>query len=358
MPYVRVPTPGSTTPTSALYQLPKRDRAPAPNCRQLAPWLRLCWIDIVVISIVIATIVYVIWGIPLTIRMWRICRGRPPNTPPGSPIPSPSSSPSASPSPSPSPPSTSPKQLAMPTHIKQRRETVHALHFRTSSLPAGADDEKRASQLQSQSTSAFASPRAPWLRRPSASLEHIPASPPTPSPLPCAPASASSSKDPYLLVNPSLDDSLLLRSGLVAPTARPEPALNAYDTHAPFPSPPPRSAAVPARRHSDAMLPLPTPGHAQGHGLRLSELPPPPPLSPPTHGHGHGRREVRRSYDEGRSSREESIGVGVGVGIGIGTAAGLGLGMDELELVLPPPPAYSQYPIGQGKGRKNPYDAD
>ncbi|TFY65786.1 hypothetical protein EVG20_g5301 [Dentipellis fragilis] len=354
MAYVRFPTPGSTR-----IQHSKRDRLPVPNCQQLAPWLRLCWIDIVVIcahlflpsltfmpylyapvptaylAIVIATIVYVLWGIPLTIRMWRICRGRPPNTPPGSPIPSPSTSPSASPS----PPSTSPKQFTMPTHFKQRRETMHALHFRTSSLPV--ENEKRASP------SAFPIPRAPWLRRPSASLEYIPASPPTPSPMPCPPASAaaSTSKDPYLFVNPSLDDSLLLRSGLVAPTARPEPALNAYDTHALFPSPPARS--VPARRHSDAMLPMPTPGHCQGRGLRLSELPTPPPLSPPMTGHGlgHGRREGRRSYDEGRSSREERESAGVG----IGTVAGLGLGMEGFELVLPPPPAYSQYPIGQGK---------
>jgi len=137
-----------------------------------------------------------------------------------------------------------------------------------------------------------------------------------------------SPKDPFLVVNPSFDDSLLLREGLVEHTQRPRPTLKAYDVLSSF------TLRLQIDRMTDGTL---TPGRGQEFGLGLGEgLAQQAQDSPPS----PSRKCVWRSRVEGRL-----------MGRVIKTEEG-GEGR-----VAHPPPAYSRYSIGQRKGRTSPYDS-
>ncbi|KAI0056545.1 hypothetical protein BV25DRAFT_1832072 [Artomyces pyxidatus] len=128
--------------------------------------------------------------------------------------------------------------------------------------------------------------------------------------------------DPYLVVNPSFDRSVLLRDGAVQPTARPPPAHQAHDLQ-----PPSRDATL-------------TLGSGQGLGFMLPSADDTPRKTDWQASLGRRNEDRPRSRWELTEHRSDSAAPSV----------------EDPSPVTPPPPTYTRYPVGQGKGRANPYD--
>ncbi|KAI0260233.1 hypothetical protein BC834DRAFT_901813 [Gloeopeniophorella convolvens] len=250
----------------------KREPPPPPNCTPISPSVRVCWIDLLVIFLILLVIAYALWGVPLTGRLFNMLRGKH------------TKASSSSSSTSSSPRQTTPLRAFHPSPRRQASEDtlVNAL--------LGASEEKLDDSLS--------------------------------SPLP---------NDPFMIVRPSLNDSVLVQQGLVEETTRPAPTHNAYDVQ-----------GLSSGSLNDSAPDLASPARSRSGTVTADASLRSPPRE--TRGGPDGRQGDSREH--GKRAGDGRPGTGQPIDTRPKSAA-----------VSPPPPAYTPFAVGQGRRRIGSYSA-
>ncbi|KAI0304258.1 hypothetical protein B0F90DRAFT_1704064 [Multifurca ochricompacta] len=246
--------------------LVSKRESPPPHCTPISSSIRICWVDLLVIFLILLVIAYVLLGVPLTAHLGKMLRGKRRSSNP--PLFSSGSSSSRN--------TTSQRSHTMSSRRQDSEETLLE-------EPVNVGNHK---------------------------VDDAP-------------------HDPFLIVQPSLNDSLLVKQGLVEETMLPPLTHIAHDVQCRM-SQVSRSGSTPdssSRTRSES---------STGTNVILQ----------PTRSQSGtiSRGTIGFSTKESRMTQDKSSG-----------------DSDEIESEVgdvppPPPPAYTPFPVGQGRGRSGSYD--